>query len=618
MASDTETAVARAPAPPVATPPRRSPWPSVALGAIIAAAFVLYTALSTFVDAPRVHPDEVRYVVGASSLVEGEGLTLRGGEYGFGPLYAAVLALILFASSGVDAAYDLFKAANALFFALTAVPVFLLARRLVTAWWAVCAAGLSVAIPSSVSVATVMTESLGYLVSAWALFAIVLALERPTLRRQIAVLAAIAAAALVRSQYAALYLVWLGALVVVWLVTPERRPRTRVDLGHLWPSAVPPILAAAVLGGRALTGSSPSESFGAYWELWRGYDPLQVGKWLAYHVADFEIYLAVVPLAVAPIVLWRLVCAARAGSTPEAAIAALFVSANVVGLLVVAAFNSTPFGYDRLHDRYAFYLLPLWLISFVVWLADGLPRPLVATAVGVGLALVLPAVLPFRQLANEAGIDTVPGALWTRIESAVVGPGPLSGGHLLALFVVALLLAAVLLPPRLRLALPLAVLAVFATTAVFAWDRMLAAPEDAVFASGLERDWIDRRLPDDAVVAKLYIESDRCPTSSLTRHALFATEFFNMTVDRAYYIGDSIPDGIPLPRVDVAPGGVLELGAGDELRAPYVYTQPGIELAGRRVATGTAASLVLWDTGGGPVRVLGASSNADVTTADCD
>ena len=33
-----------------------------------------------------------------------------------------------------------------------------------------------------------------------------------------------------------------------------------------------------VLAGRVLSGSSPRESFGAYWELWRGYDPLAGGE----------------------------------------------------------------------------------------------------------------------------------------------------------------------------------------------------------------------------------------------------------------------------------------------------------------------------------------------------
>ena len=51
-----------------------------------------------------------------------------------------------------------------------------------------------------------------------------------------------------------------------------------------------------------------------------------------------------------------------------------------------------------------------------------------------------------RQLANEAGIDTVPGALWVWVEAQVAGPGPLSGSRLLAAFVIALLLAVFLLP----------------------------------------------------------------------------------------------------------------------------------------------------------------------------
>jgi hypothetical protein len=589
--------------------------PPLALAGVVVTAFVLYTWLASLVEVPRVHPDEVRYLIAASSLVEGEGLHLRGEEYGFGPLYALALAAILSLTSGIEAAYELIKAGNALFFALTAVPVYLLARRLVSPWWAVCAAALAVAIPSSISVATVMTESLAYLTAAWALYATALALERPTLVRQLAVLGTVAAAFATRPQLGALYVSWLAGLALVWLIVPQRRPRTRADLVGLWPSAVPIVLAAAVFAGRLVTGSSPSESLGAYWELWRGYDPLQVAKWVVYHLADIEVYLAVIPLAVLPIVLWDLVRRGREGSDRAAAFAALFLSANAVGLLVVAAFTSTPWGYDRLHDRYAFYLLPLWLVGLVVWLADGLRRPLAAAASGVGLALVLPAVLPFRQLANEAGIDTVPGALWVRIEAEVAGPGPLSGSRVLAVFVVVLLAAAMLLPRRLRLVVPATLLVVFAATAVLAWDRMIGAPEDAVFAGGLERAWIDEELPDDAAVTKLYVESERCPVSARTRHALFLTEFFNSTVDRAVYVGDSVPDGLPIERVEIVDG-IAVLPDGSPLSAEYVYTQPGIELEGRRLATGTTAELVLWRTGG-EVRVMNAPTTAEVRTTDC-
>ena len=89
-------------------------------------------------------------------------------------------------------------------------------------------------------------------------------------------------------------------------------------------------------------GSSPRDSLGAYWELWRGYDPLGVAKWVVYHLADIELYLAVIPFAVAPIVLTRLVRSGRAGSIVDSAFASLFLTVNATGLLVVAAFSSMP------------------------------------------------------------------------------------------------------------------------------------------------------------------------------------------------------------------------------------------------------------------------------------
>ncbi len=595
--------------------PRRDRRPAVALGLVVVGTVALYALLSLAVHGPRVHPDEERYLIAASSLVEGEGLKLRGEDYGFGPLLALVLAGILRAAGSVDAAYDWFKAANALFFALVAVPVYLLARRVVTAWWALLAAALSIAIPSSISVATVMTESLSYLATAWALYAIAMALERPTVLRQLGVLAATAVAFLTRPQFGILYVTWVGGLALLWWIAPWTRPRTRAELLGFWPTVLPPVLALVAFAAKLASGASASDSLGAYWELWRGYDLLQVGKWFVYHLGDFAVYLAIVPLAVAPIVLWELGRAGRAGSRRAAAFVALFVAANVSGLLVVAAFTSTPWGYDRLHDRYGFYLLPLWLIGLVVWLAAGLPRPLVATAIGVVAALIVSFVLPFHQLANEAGIDTVPGALWVRIEAELAGPGPASGRLALALFVVGLLAATAFLWRRLALvALPVAVAITFAVTSYFAWQRLISAPEDLVFGGGLERNWIDERLPHDASVTKLYVDTS-CE-SALERHALFLTEFFNSTVDRAAYVSGSVPDGLPIERVAVSRSGALELSPGNPLRADYVYTQPGVELAGHRLGEGTAARLVLWQVDG-PVRVVGAASNAELRRSVC-
>ena len=88
MATDLETASERDTASVEMLEPTaagRSRAPELALVLVVVGSFALYTLLALAVGVPRVHPDEVRYLIAASSLVEGEGLTLRGADYGFGP-----------------------------------------------------------------------------------------------------------------------------------------------------------------------------------------------------------------------------------------------------------------------------------------------------------------------------------------------------------------------------------------------------------------------------------------------------------------------------------------------------------------------------------------------------
>jgi hypothetical protein len=582
-----------------------------ALAGIAVCAFVVYAAVGQLVETPRVHPDESIYWEAAGSLAEGDGLSLRGEEYAYGPLYPGLLAPILAVFGDRETAYALAKVANALLFALAAIPVFLLARRVLTPRWSAAVAAGALLIPSSMFVGLVMTEVAAYLAAAWVLLAIALALERPTAPRQLAVLVGAVLAYTARPQLGALYGTYLVALALFWLIAPSHLPRTREAALKLWPTAASLAIAAVVFAIPLIGGSSP---LGAYEVLWRSYDPLVVGKWFLYHLADLELYLAVVPLAVAPIVLSGLVRRGRAGSTVDAAFAALFLAANAVGLAVVAVFASTEHGFDRLHDRNIFYLIPLWLALFALWLAWGLPRPLVATAAGAVLALGLAAFLPFRYIAAEVGVDVVPSALWAEVHEL---GGPLSGRRVLALAVIALVLAAAFLPRRLWPALPATVVAAFLVTGALAWERQIDAPENLVFeGAASNRSWIDEQVAEDARVTKLYLDSPACPASGVTRHALYLTEFFNGRVRRAAYIDGSIPDGLPIERVEVGRGGAFLTSAGSPLAADYVYTQPGIELDGRRVATGTAAGLVLWEIGG-PVRALGAESSGELRTRDC-
>ena len=589
--------------------------PILALAALVVGIALVYAGSAQFVSTPRVHPDEHIYGGGAASLGEGEGLKLRGEPYELGPVYPALLAPILAVAGDRETAYPLYKALNALLFALAAIPIYLVARRLLQPWWSVGVAAFSIAIPSSMYVALVMTESASYLAYSLALLAIVLALERPTGARQLAVLGAVTLAYATRAQFAVLFGAYVLALAGVWVMSRDREP-FRALARRLWPTLAALALGVVVLVVRPLvTGSSPLDAIGAYEVLFRGYDPLTIAKWGAYHLADLELYLAVIPVAVAPIVLSRLWRRGRDGARTSAAFVAAFATVNAGMLFVTAAFASTEFGFDRLHDRNVFYLAPLWLIVLGVWLAEGLPRPRVATAVGIASALGLLAALPFRYIASDVGVDVVPSALWARLQELLEGEVVTARKLMVAAVVVLLILVAVL-PRRLWWVFPSVLLATFATTATLAWERIADATENAVFAGGLERQWVDDLLPDGTSVTKVYLVSTDCPASAVTWHSLYLTEFFNRSLERAAYIGESIPDGLPIRRVDVASGGGLVDEAGDPLEADYVVTQPGIELAGEELGRGTAANLVLWRTES-PVRVVGAARTDDVRTDDC-
>jgi hypothetical protein len=589
--------------------------PFLVLVAIVLGVAIAYAGAAQLVSTPRVHPDEHIYAGAAASLAEGDGLSLRHEPYQLGPLYPSLLAPILAVAGSRVAAYPFYKVANALLFALAAFPIYLVARRLLRPWWSVGVAAFSIAIPSSLYVALVMTESASYLTYSIALWAVVLALERPTTLRQLGVLSAVALAYATRAQFAVLFAAYVLALAVVWAVLPGR-PRLGELARQLRPTLAALGLAAlALLTRSAVTGTSPLDAVGAYEVLFRGYDPLDIVKWSAYHVADLELYLAVVPMAVAPIVLARLWRRARNASREDAAFGAAFLTVNAGMLFVTAAFASTEFGFDRLHDRNVFYLAPLWLIVLGVWLADGLPRPLVATGLGIGSAVLLLVALPFRYIASDVGVDVVPSALWARLQDHLAGE-VVTARKLMVLLVLAVVLLVALLPKRLWWIVPAVVLVTFASTATLAWHRIADAEENAVFSGAPDRDWVDDRLPAGADVTKLYLVSSACPASALTWHALYLTEFFNRAVERADYIGDSIPDGLPIRRVDVTAHGGLEDASGSPLEADYVVTQPGIELEGTKLGSGTAADLVLWRTSG-PVRIRGVTSNAALRTRDC-
>jgi hypothetical protein len=233
------------------------------------------------------------------------------------------------------------------------------------------------------------------------------------------------------------------------------------------------------------------------------------------------------------------------------------------------------------------------------------------------LALALPAIPPYGLIAGDIVVEYVPSALWSGVWTFLDGYPLVDGRKAFAAAVIVLAVATAAVPRRIWPVLPALVAAGFLLGGVLAWERVGDAPSDFALADDANRTWVDDAVPEGSSTTKLYLASTQCPWSELTRQALFLTEFFNTSVHRVASIGDSTPDGLPLEIVHVEPGGRLLLEDGEPLVADHVVTQPGIELDGRRLATGTGADLVLWETQGA-VRLADPRLAADdLVTADC-
>jgi hypothetical protein len=571
---------------------------SFAVAAIVVVAFALYATLAASVGSPRVFTDELLYLEAAASFAGGDGLGVRGEAYEYAPLYPLLLSGVLRLAPDRETAYEVAKILNALLFALAAVPIYLLARRLLGPWPSVAAGAISLAIPSATYVSFVMTESLAFLACSWALLAIVLALERPTAGRQCAALGAIAVCTGVRMQLALLVGVYVVALALVAALVPERRPSAR-SLARLWPTGAALAAGTAALAVRWAQGSAESV-LGAYSVLWRDYDPVDVAGWLVLQLANLDLYVAVVPVAVAPIVLASCVGRARRGSERDAAFVALFATANAAFLLVAAAFNSTVFAADTLHDRPVFYVVPLWIVVLLVWVARGAPRPHAVAAAGAALAVALPLLLPFSDYARDdprVQLNAAATGLWAALGEVVDGAGvpaaAVAGG-----FALLLALAALVLPSRLVYLVPVAVLAVLAVETELGWAGSARFAGPWATLARPDPMWVDRAVAGNGDVTMLTTGACGDPE---VRTAFFVTEFFNASIHRAVHVGP-LPEALPSERVRIDRSGRVATASNAPVRLGYVVAPPGIRLDGALVAEGSSVGLALWRVDG-PVRV---------------
>jgi hypothetical protein len=552
------------------------------LGGIVAISAVAHFVFARRVQAPWIMVDELIYSELARGLAEDASYSIRGvPTHAYGFVYPLVIAPAYALFDSLPTAYTAVKAINAFVMSLAAVPAFFLARRVLPAGPALFAALLAVALPSLLYAGQVMTENVFYPLFLCVMVAFVAALERPTTARQLVLLGLCVLAYLTRAQALALF----PAIAAAPLLLGSWRS-FRVLYAALGGAALSALLVQVV------RGQSPLELLGAYAVTGEHrYEPLEVARWLLYHVAELDVYLGVVPLAALLVLLalWR-----RLARNLHPFLAAT-TAISVFLLLEVSAFASLP-SVARIEERNLFYLAPLALIALLVWIDHGLPRPALPAGVAAVVAAALPGVIPYQRLVGvPSQSDTLMLLpLWRVHERWAVALDDLATVTVVLAVIAAIVF--LVLPRRFALVLPLAVLAFYVAVARPISARMEYAALGAL-AEGMnqpDRDWVDRAVAGRGETVALW-------TGNTSRFSIWQNEFFSRSVGRVYYVNEPMGGGLPQTKASVGADGILRDPSGTAVEAGFVLTDGSLAPVGRVVAEDVGRGVLLYRPEG-PVR----------------
>jgi hypothetical protein len=553
---------------------------------IVALSFALRAWLARGMLGPFIMVDELIYSEMAKSFASDLGLAVRGVPVrGYGAVYPILISPAYALFGRIPDAYAALKTINSLTMSLAAVPAYLIARRVVGKWPALLAAVMTVAVPSMVYTATVMTENAYYPLFLLATLVLVALLERPSAGRYVGFFAVLGLAYLTRSQA---IVVAAAALTAPLLLGLFRRGALR---GTLWTYrvmyavfGVGAILVAGmqVVRGRPLSGLLGSYAIvsEAHYDVWRAL------HFVVYHLAELDLYVGVIPIAAA------IVLTARARSLDEPLQVLLAVTIGLLAwtALVVGTFASR-FA-DRIQERNTFALAPLLVIILLAWVERDAPRPRVLGLLAAAAAASLVLAIPFDRFVERSAVsDTLMLLPWWAIQAH---------WHITWLEWLAFLGAAlfaslfVVVPTRVALVLPLVVLVYWVVAFRPIWYGpypygVRQAGAGALF-QGIrgKRDWIDTAVPAGSPVAVLW-------TKRSDRFTVNQNEFFNRRVGQVYYTVLPTDGGIGELRVSVERRtGAVRLADGSLVRPGYLLTDGSVEPDALPVARDPLLGMTVW------------------------
>ena len=557
---------------------------------VVSISFVLRAWLARGMLGPFIMVDELIYSELAKSFADNLTFGIRGlPSSGYGAVYPALIAPAYAAFERIPDVYASVKTINSLVMSLAAVPAYLLARRVAGQGLALAAAVLAVAVPSMIYTATVMTENAFYPLFLLATLALVALLERPSAKRYVAFFAALALAYLTRTQAVVIAAAALTAPILIALWTPRAMRATLRSYALLYAL----FAGGAVLGVGFQTarGRQLSDLLGAYAIVGESsYDVEKALHFIVYHVAELDLYLGVIPFAVAIVLTAR----ARSLDRPLQVLLAVTLSLLLWVAVVVGTFASR-FA-DRIQERNMFVVAPLFLILVLAWVERGAPRPrLTAIAAAAGSALLLLAI-PFERFVTTSAVSDTLMLLpwWAVIEqgwTSRLGLYSFLGGAVFAL-------AFLFVPARYALVLPAIVLTYWVVTLKPIWFgpypySVKQAGAGALFQGirGAPRDWIDSAVPAGKEVAVLY-------TGAADRFTVNMNEFFNRRVGQVYYTSGPTPGGVNELPVTVDRAGVVRTADGRALTPSYLLVDGSVDPNAVAAARDRPLGMTVWKVDG--------------------
>ncbi len=544
----------------------------VVVGLVVLSTAARFAAAQRF-STPWIAPDEMVYGMLGEGLWSHGTLTLRG----FSSPYYSLLtpALIGAPLAALDLADGIqwARILQALAMSLVAVPTYLWARRIASAWWAVAAAALVLASPLLHYAGFLMTEPLTLTVVTVALFMLARALEEPSMWRYGVFVGWATAAAAVRLQALVLVPAFLLAAAID---TVAARDRTRLR-PLLWFAALAGLAVALVVAFVLVTGEelSTRRVLGAYTPVG---EATGVGAERAHEVLWHAFDVSVLGLGATVLASAALAWMVLSRRDTDPALRA-FVSTALAytALLVVQVGLFAAVFVGTIGERYLLTVLPLLAIGLCAWISRGAPRALPLVLPVWALVVVGAATVPITQLATPETLPNAPTAAalmrlgsdgWER--TALVGAALAAGVLVLAL------------PRRLAWVNAVVVGVGLVLLSIDAGDRIAeaSAHEERVAIGSESATWLD----DDGLDhATLLVTGDRLWTATAR------TIFWNRGIDEVVRLA---PATLPFPpvtaSVGIGPDGTLADRLGVELERPLVVTPSTITLVGTEVAARAA------------------------------